>query len=81
MPEADQIKFLIETLQKPNPSTMSILYSVRRLGELGPAAKEAIPTLQQIRAVAPPEAQTIIDESIAKIEGTAPATPAGGEGS
>lgn len=75
MPASDQVKLLTENLTKPNASNMTLLFSVKRLGELGPAAKEAIPSLQQLRAVAPPDFQKTIDDSIAKIEGTAPVTP------
>lgn len=75
MPVDKEVKLLIETLNKPNQSRMGMQFGVSRLGDLGPAAKEAIPTLQQLRAVAPPEFQATIDKAIAKIEGTAPVTP------
>ncbi len=66
-----EVPGLLDMMTGQNKGNMARLYAIRRLGQLGPKAASALDTLKNVRAIVGPDEQKMLDESIAKIEGTA----------
>jgi predicted small lipoprotein YifL len=66
VPIDEEVANISKKVEDPIPSVRHVM--VRRLGELGPAAKSAIPAIEKARRKYPDLKQDA-DEAIAKIQG------------